>query len=773
MTDPDATTVRPIRAPPGDADATALRPSPKRHPAAQAARAPKLPVTPLALPEGFRLLEYRIERVLGHGGFGITYLATDVHLHAQVAIKEFAPEEIAMRAGDHSVWPNAPVHRERYRQGLENFLAEARTLASFRHPNIVRVARFFEAHSTAYMVLEYERGMSLRKWWPAQPANGERGLIDRLQPLLDGLATVHEAGYLHRDIKPDNIQVREGDGRFVLLDFGSAGQTVALADCNVVVVTPGYAPLEQYGVGEQGAWTDIYAMAATLYWAVSGNKPPDAEARASGEVMLSAGQAGRGRFGPAFLAAIDWALQADPAQRPRSIDEWRRKLVADHSVTLGLREALRHGELPDVQAARMATAARWQRLAALRKSAAAALRPADWPLAVKITLALLAAALLPMLATAFYNLYGAQTALQASQLRQTELMAHSTAGRLAQLLGDSANLARSLGTDADFARWLSPPVGAVPGASNDDLHKVLNERLIGLARANRDVHLVMLMDAAGITRLSSDPSLLGRNFSFRQYFREAITGRPFVTGIVVGAAAGAAGVFFSEPVRGPGGKVLGAVVLRIRASSFAAIVDDARHDGDMTPFLIDSDGVLVHHPRPELLYRSLVPLTDEAQARIKADQRFRLDRIDSLREPELAAAMLGPRSTGHVAYHSGISGADEIAGYARVPGHQWVVGVSETRESFEQPLQRLFMHLLVSVALAGLIFTALALRFSRSLISPIKALTDSANALKAGDFDRAQVSVSSRDEVGQLARTFNIMVDVLRQREREREARRG
>ena len=168
-----------------------------------------------------------------------------------------------------------------------------------------------------------------------------------------------------------------------------------------------------------------------------------------------------------------------------------------------------------------------------------------------------------------------------------------------------------------------------------------------------------------------------------------------------------------------------------------------------------------------------MPLSDEAQARIKADQRFRRERIKSLREPELAAAMLGGHSAGHVAYRSGLSGVEEIAGYAAVAGHPWVVGISQTRQSFEQPLQRLFIHLLVSVALAGLVFTALALRFSRGLVQPIKALTDGANALKAGDFDRAQVSVKSRDEVGQLARTFNVMVDVLRQREHERERETG
>ena len=362
-----------------DADATVIRPTLHRLRDADRTRAADVPLRPLprrspALPRGAMLHEYRIERLLGQGGFGITYLATDLHLDAQVAIKEYLPEEIAFRTHDRSVSPHASEHVERYQQGLENFLVEARTLASFRHPNIVRVARFFEAHDTAYMVLEYERGRSLRKWWQSQGAEGERLLLERLHRLLDGLAVVHAAGYLHRDIKPDNIQVRSDDGRFVLLDFGSAGQTVALADQDAVVVTPGYAPLEQYGAGEQGPWSDLYALAATLYWVVAGRKPPDAESRAAGATLVPAVEAGRGHFGPRFLAAIDWALQMDPSARPRSVEEWRPQLLAD----LGALRSGRPAASASPDAAERPRAERVQR--ALRRLFV----PAVWPLTVKL-----------------------------------------------------------------------------------------------------------------------------------------------------------------------------------------------------------------------------------------------------------------------------------------------------------------------------------------------------------------------------------------------------
>ena len=493
-----------------------------------------------ALRKGMRLHEYRVERMLGQGGFGITYLATDANLHAQVAIKEYLPESIAFRARDGSVLPNSSRHRDRYQQGLESFLAEARTLATFRHPNIVRVARFFEANRTAYMVLEYERGTSFKQWWPQQNRNdgrGERLLARRLQPLLDGLSAVHAAGYLHRDIKPDNIQVRDDDGRLVLLDFGSAGQAVTLTDQDTVVVTPGYAPLEQYGLGEQGVWTDLYAMAATLYWAVTGSKPPDAEDRAAGAEMPPAAQLGQGQYGTAFLEAIDWALQMDPSARPASVEAWRDKLLADHAPSLGLRDAFRRHDR--LRAGNEAAARLSARLSArVGRWWQVALSPADWSLKVKLAAVLLLTALAPMLMTGLYNVGGAKAALQDTQLRNTELLARSSAGRVGQLLDDSRQRARFVARQADLAAWLQAPneMGLLP----------LQRQLSELAASHPDLLSLSVMDAAGGVRLSTDPDLMGRHFGQREYFREAMAGRAFATGVVVGASSGAAGVFFAE-----------------------------------------------------------------------------------------------------------------------------------------------------------------------------------------------------------------------------------
>ena len=749
-------------------------------PPAASSTAPLRPFKPktgtaLALPPGFRLHEYRIDRVLGQGGFGITYLATDVNLNTKVAIKEYLPEDIAFRTSGQTVSAHSSRYRDRYRSGLDSFLVEGRTLATFRHPNIVRVARFFEAHQTAYMVLEYERGAPFKTWWPEHAHIGEKELLSLIQPLLDGLSVVHGMGFLHRDIKPDNIQVRRRDGSLVLLDFGSARQAVSHGAQDDVAVTPGYAPIEQYEDGDQGAWTDIYAMGATLYWAVTGKKPPDAMDRAmavgrpgGGDPLAPATVAAQGRYSESFLKAIDWALALQAADRPQDIAQWRAALFSAHASSLGLQEALRAGDASDAAEhghgpqSHLALRSVPRRLAfGFLRVARRVVRPGSWPMAIKMSLAMVMAALLPMLITGYYNLQGSLATVSDGELRNLQQLARSTAGRVSQLIGDSQNLARTLGTDEAFVQFL-----ARPDAAGAEAMRLKLERLV---KSNPDIGLMMLMDTKGTAIVSSDPKVTGKNFAFREYFREAMQGHAHITGIVVGAATGAAGMFYAHPVFGSDYQVVGAVVLRIRSASFDGILEQVGSGSQLTPFMVDGDGVVIYHPDEHMLYRSLASLPDATLAKIRADQRFKRDSIESLNMPDLARAVVNAKEQGHVTYHSTISRTEEIAGFSPVVGHDWVVGVAEPRSAFEAPLNRLFTQLLWSVLLVGLLFTGLALMFARSIVRPIKALTGAADALKRGDYAGASLQVRTRDEIGQLARTFNVLIDVLRQRERERD----
>jgi methyl-accepting chemotaxis protein len=210
------------------------------------------------------------------------------------------------------------------------------------------------------------------------------------------------------------------------------------------------------------------------------------------------------------------------------------------------------------------------------------------------------------------------------------------------------------------------------------------------------------------------------------------------------------------------------VVLRIKAEPVGRILAGAQVGQDRIPFLIDGDGVIVWHPDEKLMFKSLVPLTKEVMDEIVADQRFRRPKIESVNQPRLAAVMTNARERGNVSYFSNTTQREEIAGYAPVPGHDWVVGVSESRDYFAAPLERMFQNVLLSVVLVGAVFVLLAMLFARSIVRPIEQLTSAAHALKSGDYDRANIAVRTGDEVGQLARVFNVMIDVLRQRERER-----
>ena len=273
---------------------------------------------------------YEIRDVLGEGGFGITYLAYDRNLDHEVAIKEYMPADLAGRGTDNSVVPVSPELEQRYRKGLERFIEEARTLGQFKHPNIVRVRNVFEANNTAYMVMDYELGESLQDILNRRKIMDEADINTVIFPILDGMKQVHAHGFIHRDIKPANIFIRV-DGEPVLLDFGSARQSLENARTTMTgVFSKGYAPIEQYEniEDQQGPWTDIYALGATLYRLIAGVPPADAFDRSSAIILTSqdpyvpAVQVGQGRYSPGLLQAVDHALQYDHHDRPQTIGEW-------------------------------------------------------------------------------------------------------------------------------------------------------------------------------------------------------------------------------------------------------------------------------------------------------------------------------------------------------------------------------------------------------------------------------------------------------------------
>ena len=281
-----------------------------------------------ALEPGHRLQEYEIVRLLGHGGFGITYLAYDTHLDQHVALKEYLPNDFAVRRQDTSVVAKSSTDQEDFDWGLRTFLNEAKTLARFKHPNLIQVYRYLEAHNTAYIVMEYAEGQTLSEILKAQKTLSEPDLKGLLYPLLDGLEQVHRVGILHRDIKPGNIIIRDKDQSPVLIDFGAARHALGAKSKSLTsIITAGYSPIEQYtSKGKQGPWTDIYSLGAVCYRAITGEAAEEAADRILNDELIPAVEAGKGKASDVFLRAIDASLRNRHEERPQSIEEWRAML---------------------------------------------------------------------------------------------------------------------------------------------------------------------------------------------------------------------------------------------------------------------------------------------------------------------------------------------------------------------------------------------------------------------------------------------------------------
>jgi len=294
------------------------------------------------LPPGTRLHDYRIDRVLGEGGFGIVYLATDIALERQVAIKEYLPFSMATRAGQSlTVLVKSPSHQETFSIGLRSFVNEAKLLARFDHPALVKVHQFWEANGTAYMAMPYYQGPTLKAALTKLgrlPTESE--VRTWLMPLLDALEVLHKEHCYHRDIAPDNILLTEHGP--LLLDFGAARRVIGdLTHALTAMLKPGFAPIEQYGDMpgiSQGPWTDIFALASVLYAAISGGRTVASVERLLNDGLRPLSTVAAGRCGNAFLAAIDVALAIHPKDRPQSIAEFRALLTADDTQVLDLFE---------------------------------------------------------------------------------------------------------------------------------------------------------------------------------------------------------------------------------------------------------------------------------------------------------------------------------------------------------------------------------------------------------------------------------------------------
>ena len=304
-----------------------------------------------ALGPGTRLLEeFEVLRVLGTGGFGIVYLAHDHVLQRDIAIKEYMPAALARRGEGPTVVLRGSTDglAQTFAKGLESFLGEARLLASFDHPALVKVHRFWRSNATAYMAMPYYPGRTLKDVRLEMPrAPGEAWLRGLIEPVLGALEQLHAHGVYHRDIAPDNILVLP-EGRPVLLDFGCARRAVAGgSQWFTAHLKPQFAPLEQYadeGSVGQGPWTDLYSLGATLHFVVTGRAPTASVARAVRDTLPALSSLPLPGFSPGLLGTIDWTLALAPDDRPRDVETVRRALRGEIAPPLPRRMPIEAGD---------------------------------------------------------------------------------------------------------------------------------------------------------------------------------------------------------------------------------------------------------------------------------------------------------------------------------------------------------------------------------------------------------------------------------------------
>lgn len=285
------------------------------------------------LPTGYQLHWYKFKEVLGRGGFGITYLANDINLDQVVAIKEYFPKDIAVRHSGLSVQPVSEKYKAEYYTGLQRFTEEARTISKVEHPNFVRVLSVFEANNSSYIVMRYEKGQSLKCIRKTKKFS-ENEILNIVFPILDGLEILHNNNFIHRDIKPENLIIRDENNFPVLIDFGSARRAHGDSDRNLTcLISPGYAPIEQYLSNgkddKQGAWTDIYGLSATLYYAITRIAPSPAINRGDSllqttkDTYVPVSLLAKDEYSKKLLKAIDRGLEFKQQDRPQSIAKWR------------------------------------------------------------------------------------------------------------------------------------------------------------------------------------------------------------------------------------------------------------------------------------------------------------------------------------------------------------------------------------------------------------------------------------------------------------------
>ena len=281
-----------------------------------------------SLKRGYLLEGYRIEKVIGGGGFSFVYLAYHIKTQSKVVVKEYFPHELVVRIPGGRIRPKSEVTKNHFQLGMTRFFSEGMALSKLKHPNIINVSNFFRANGTVFMVMDFEEGRDLRFFIKKSRGKlSERFMLSVFPPIMRGLKELHDRHFLHLDIKPANILLR-ASGVPLLLDFGAVQQVEPGSTYQgVQTLTHGYAAPEQYSESAMGPWCDIYSLGMTMRICLTGKSPPSSPERLEKDTLQPLTRILSRKYSRCLLEAIDWATELDQQRRARNIDELLMKMT--------------------------------------------------------------------------------------------------------------------------------------------------------------------------------------------------------------------------------------------------------------------------------------------------------------------------------------------------------------------------------------------------------------------------------------------------------------
>lgn len=392
--------------------------------------------------------------------------------------------------------------------------------------------------------------------------------------------------------------------------------------------------------------------------------------------------------------------------------------------------------------------------------------PLTWSIRTKLSVALLCVALIPMSFTTYHNLQQSLKSAEDSEYRKLELLATSNASRLDQLIIDIQRVAVQISTDKDVVGFFASTTPHKQTAFRSSMQRSLDN----VFRSNPDYDVVYVIDRAGRCLAATDPTFIGQNYAFREYFQQSLQGHPYVSSILIGTTSGRPGIYFSNPVRSLGGTIVGVAVLKIKGQDIWAIVNALQTGSLSDAFLIDEHGVIISHSDKSLLYHSLARLPPEKLKQIESDRQYGLNQIKSLEIPELARVMVRAKQPGHTSYYLPSEQMRQMIGFAPLDEEPWVLGVNKSIAQFSAPLNRLMWQNSLSLLAVGAIAAIVALFLARSIAKPLRVLTKAAKALvQEEDFDTKKLieAGSATDDIGQLVRVFLEMSQEVKAREQK------